>query len=1074
MKTYCITIAILFLICSHRLISQDNSAPKLSSTPTKIQTNDQYDFISVNNVLMWLANNGNMCYNPTKLGNGFIWPKESGLSLIFEDGLVWGGSTNGKVYAGGSTYRQGLQAGKILPNIEAADPTDPGYRIYKVRKVDAIDYALMSETERERLKKDFIDWPVNDGARFIDSNHNGRYDPDFNLWLSDSTRSDKPWFIGDEVLWFVMNDLDSARTRNLYGSEPFGVEIQTMLWAYSRPGVLNNTVFVKHTLINKGWYDFERMYLGLWVDPDLGDAGDDFVGIDTLLQIAYAYNGLPRDDVYGIPPAMGNILLQGPTVHDANSFGTVNFEKRRWLRNLPFTSFILFGPGGDVVYSDPPLGIYQGTTALFNNLQGFLWNGTPFIDPTNNIVTKYALAGDPISRTGWIDGIIHAPYDRRYMACIGPFIFNRGDTQEVIYAKSATIGHGRLESVIELKKAARSLHSLARSNYDLSSIPTHTIDVSYPNTSSARILLSVTANNASSIEGVVRSRDGKDIARFQLYDDGQHGDSLAGDFHFAGEWETTRQREGVDCYFVVDKGSERENEWFAGECLPLSGIVQVTLDNVESDHLNYDNVANPGENIRISVRMENKTSFTIGPLEIWSQGFAPGTPELIVFRDSINVSSSSLLPYDPKNPSTYFSFDVPSNAIHDQRFLLPVSVRDSYNNRWYDSLMLTVKEYVTPPVDSLAIHVAGDGYGLLGWRVSDYTALRDHTYRITVQGSDDEDKSVSIHNLNTQQTLLARYPLPDIYAHNMPSIEGWRLNLGTVFHTRVIPDESVYGSVVSSYFPQERLWLNAIVNWELGQLFFGSKLGIFDAVPIKLVFDRNGQKAYNYLRGGNPNYGYQGYYDVSIRAYDISDSLNPRQVNLAFVEQIGSSQHNHYWDPAFLGDREYLFVFNSSYQETPDPFYTSKRILADAGAMDILYSGWFYKKISSSTFVDGDYFLILPKIPISTRDTFLVNPLGMVNGVSNEFVPHRVNLSAHPNPIVSESMISFTLSEHGFTSLRLVDILGRPIATLVSSSLDPGQYNVVLSAEALPSSGTFYAILTFKNIKSFIAIQALK
>src|SRR5512143_1219783 len=79
----------------------------------KTASNDLTDFISINNVLMYMSNNGNMAYNPVASGNGFIFPKGSGKSVIFEDGFIWGGTVSGELRVGGSTYRQGLQAGPI-------------------------------------------------------------------------------------------------------------------------------------------------------------------------------------------------------------------------------------------------------------------------------------------------------------------------------------------------------------------------------------------------------------------------------------------------------------------------------------------------------------------------------------------------------------------------------------------------------------------------------------------------------------------------------------------------------------------------------------------------------------------------------------------------------------------------------------------------------------------------------------------------------------------------------------------------------------------------------------------------
>ena len=49
------------------------------------------------------------------------------------------------------------------------------------------------------------------------------------------------------------------------------------------------------------------MYVSMWSDPDVGYAGDDFVGCDTLLNLGFAYNASASDAVYQPlpPPAVG-------------------------------------------------------------------------------------------------------------------------------------------------------------------------------------------------------------------------------------------------------------------------------------------------------------------------------------------------------------------------------------------------------------------------------------------------------------------------------------------------------------------------------------------------------------------------------------------------------------------------------------------------------------------------------------------------------------------------------------------------------------------------------------------------
>jgi hypothetical protein len=255
-----------------------------NSSLQKPLTNDHYNYISINEIRMWVSNNGSGSHNPNTDGNGLYWPGgiEATKAAVFEEGLLWGGKVNGEIRVNGSTHRHGLQAGKILPGGVADNADDPRYRIYKIRK----DWELLPPgPERDAYELDYNEWPVEDGAPWLDVNGDGLYSPGV----------DTPEFIGDEMLWYVANDMDTSRSRFTYGSDPIGLEIQTLVYGYSENNFLRDIVFKKYTLINKSSSTIDSMYLSYWTDADLGDARDDFVGCDTLLNLGYTYNGDNED-----------------------------------------------------------------------------------------------------------------------------------------------------------------------------------------------------------------------------------------------------------------------------------------------------------------------------------------------------------------------------------------------------------------------------------------------------------------------------------------------------------------------------------------------------------------------------------------------------------------------------------------------------------------------------------------------------------------------------------------------------------------------------------------------------------
>ncbi len=430
---------------------QDSSDPSVSSESISltIGMNPPTDFTSMNEIKMWFYNNGIGSFNPNMQGAGLYWP--GGISatktIVFMDGVVWGGKVNGKILANGNTYRTGLRPGKVLTNGLPDDPNDLKYGIWKIRN----DWqSLPQGVLKERCEFDYQNWPGDLGAPYKDVNGDG-------IWTQGI---DEPNFLGDETMWFVANDLDTATSKYAFGSPPIGLEIGVTVFSSKRED-LKNTIFKKYKFINKSGNDIKDMYLGIWSDPDLGDANDDYMGCDTTLDLGYVYNGQNEDWVYGTPPAVGYVLLQGPKTKGSETDSA--FFEGKWIKgfkNLGMTSF--FGYlGGNHIYDLPPLGMYEGTIQIYNNFQGIGRDGSTIVDPNTGDTTQIMLAGDPVNKTGWYEGEGWPqgpkPGDRRFLMGSGPFEFKAGETQEFVFAIIVAQGNSALNSLEKLKNYAREI-----------------------------------------------------------------------------------------------------------------------------------------------------------------------------------------------------------------------------------------------------------------------------------------------------------------------------------------------------------------------------------------------------------------------------------------------------------------------------------------------------------------------------------------------------------------------------------------------------------------------------------------
>ncbi len=80
---------------------------------------------------------------------------------------------------------------------------------------------------------------------------------------------------------------------------------------------------------------------------------------------------------------------------------------------------------------------------------------------------------------------------------------------------------------------------------------------------------------------------------------------------------------------------------------------------------------------------------------------------------------------------------------------------------------------------------------------------------------------------------------------------------------------------------------------------------------------------------------------------------------------------------------------------------------------------------------------------------------------------------SHPNPFNSLTTIRFSLPHREHVILKLFDVLGREVATLVDEELNPGEHSVVLDATNLSSGVYFYRLTTptFSQTKSMEVIK---
>jgi len=448
-------------------------------------------YLNRNYISTVLRNNGISDNDITdEFHSGFVYPKGSGKTAVFQSGFIWGGivaSDSTQPRLGGSQYISVLQPGKIISPGVAEDPNLPKNRIYRVRK-DAypngptadfsseIDDGEGTESEiRLRYETDWNEWPAFDGAPFEDINNNGNYESSIDI----------PGYPdADQTIWFVANDLDSS----LYNYPMcVGIELQVTIWSYKMFNHLGHVFFKKFRMINKSAESFDSVYVAFWSDPHVGNGTDDFAGCDTTLNLGYAYNGENFDKVYEFTsPAVGYMLMQGPVVpgntgEDKNRNGVddqLDYAFKEGVRsdqgfiNLPMTAFAYFTRGDASSPPSFPPYYEDGAIELYRYMQGRVGSmGYPFINPVTLEPTFYCLSGDPITQEGWIDGVLQAPGDRWVQPASGPFNLAVGDTQDIIFCELGALGIDRWNSIKLLRFYSSLTKNAFDNNFDFIRVP---------------------------------------------------------------------------------------------------------------------------------------------------------------------------------------------------------------------------------------------------------------------------------------------------------------------------------------------------------------------------------------------------------------------------------------------------------------------------------------------------------------------------------------------------------------------------------------------------------------------------
>ncbi|TAH37953.1 MAG: hypothetical protein EYC69_14870 [Bacteroidetes bacterium] len=453
-------------------------------TPSKARAD-----LDINNVRCPIYINGDMWWD--LVGNAeYEVPFGSGKHSLFS-GAIWIGgkdaSQNLRVAA--QTYRQSgsdfwpgpLDSTDASVSNDVCVAYDKHWKITLAEvKEFAEYYATIGNVDNYPVPEVISSWPAMGTqtpgglmqgrylAPFFDYNMDGKYsyqDGDYPKFNLSPVAECGEFLLGDQTIWWVFNDQGNIHSET--GSQfTIGVEIQAQAFGFNTNDEINNMTFYKYKVINRSSLDLRETYFGSWIDPDLGNYLDDYVGCDVQRGFGYCYNGDADDDGalgYGLnPPAIGVDFFEGPLADandgkDNNRNGVVD-EPGEQIIMSKFVyydnDFSLIGnPSNATHYYDYLRGVWKDGTKMVYGGNGHLTPGADTCDfmfpgdtdptgwGTNGVTGLFPWSENQPDASG---GAPNQPNDRRFLQSAGAFTLKAGATNfittGVVWARTSSGG----------------------------------------------------------------------------------------------------------------------------------------------------------------------------------------------------------------------------------------------------------------------------------------------------------------------------------------------------------------------------------------------------------------------------------------------------------------------------------------------------------------------------------------------------------------------------------------------------------------------------------------------------------
>ena len=416
-------------------LNSDSAAGRLKKTTSSFYESNNHSGsnrlilsnvpLNSNNISAWFFNNGLFNSNVTTPFAGFQWPRPENKYARYSSGHILGAIVDDDTLVTVIEYGSEYFPGYTDNNGNPQGNESPDYKLYKLTHG-------MNDSDRSL-------WP---------NSLLGNSDQGAPVYFDNKTMNWKPDDFGNQTMFYRYTDsYTESHHYNSGSTQPLKIDIKQINFSFNQPEELKNVIYQEYKIINRSNNVWTNAYFNFFTDDDIGDSQNDGVGTDTNLRLTYTYNYTANDYDYGNnPPATGFLIIRAPLQFTGNVNDSVfyyhgkNKIVKRGYSEMKFNS--------SVIYRDDTFQP-RNYREEYNAIRGLKNDGTPYINPVTNEITKFVYSGDPVTGTGWIQS---GTSDMRFYHGFGPMTVNPGDTQIIVMAQVIDRGDNHLSSITKLRE----------------------------------------------------------------------------------------------------------------------------------------------------------------------------------------------------------------------------------------------------------------------------------------------------------------------------------------------------------------------------------------------------------------------------------------------------------------------------------------------------------------------------------------------------------------------------------------------------------------------------------------------